>query len=96
MKENLDLKKEKIIFFGLYLEQRIAKEIKYPNSPLINVTTVLELEIIDDYYLELKKYKNDNIENLSIDYLRAGGFAVNFKNYSVNHLVKIGWIKLID
>jgi hypothetical protein len=98
MKENLDLKKEKIRFFGLYLEQRVAKEIKYPNSPAINVTTVLEIEKIDEYFLELKKLKlinqKDN-QNIN-DYLRVKGFAVPFKGYSVNHLVKIGWVKLID
>jgi hypothetical protein len=41
-------------FFGQYLEQIIAKETIYPNSPTINVTTVLLINQLSNYHLELK------------------------------------------
>jgi hypothetical protein len=41
-------------FFGQYLEQIIAKETKYPNSPTINTTTVLLINGLSNYHLELK------------------------------------------
>ena len=41
-------------FFGQYLEQIVAKETKYPNSPTINTTTVLLIEQLENYHLELK------------------------------------------
>ena len=41
-------------FFGQYLQQIIAKETKYPNSPSINTTTVLLINELPNYHLELK------------------------------------------
>lgn len=41
-------------FFGQYFEQIIAKETKYPNSPTINTTTVLLINELSNYHLELK------------------------------------------
>ena len=46
-------------FFGQYLEQIIAKETKYPNSPTINTTTVLLINELSNYHLELKPIIND-------------------------------------
>jgi hypothetical protein len=46
-------------FFGQYLEQIIAKETKYPNSPTINTTTVLLIAELENYHLELKPIIND-------------------------------------
>ena len=49
-------------FFGQYLEQIIAKETKYPNSPTINTTTVLILNKSSNYHLELKEINSENLK----------------------------------
>lgn len=41
-------------FWGQYLEQIVAKETIYPNSPTINTTTVLLINELLNYHLELK------------------------------------------
>jgi hypothetical protein len=41
-------------FFGQYIEQIVAKETKYPNSPTINTTTVFSINDLSNYHLELK------------------------------------------
>jgi hypothetical protein len=50
----LDMGVIKCRFFGQYLEQIVAKETGYPKSPTINVTTVLLINDISKYHLELK------------------------------------------
>lgn len=50
----LDKTAVKCRFFGQYFEQIIAKETKYPNSPTINTTTVLLINELSNYHLELK------------------------------------------
>jgi len=50
----LDKTAIKCRFFGQYFEQIIAKETKYPNSPTINTTTVLLINELSNYHLELK------------------------------------------
>lgn len=50
----LDKTAVKCKFFGQYLEQIIAKETKYPNSPTINTTSVLLIDELSNYHLELK------------------------------------------
>ena len=51
-------------FFGQYLEQIIAKETKYPNSPTINATTVLLIGELENYHLELKTLSKITDEDL--------------------------------
>ncbi len=41
-------------FFGQYLEQIVAKETIYVNSPKINTTIVLLINQLSNYHLELK------------------------------------------
>jgi hypothetical protein len=57
----------KCSFFGQYLEQIIAKENKYPKSPTINTTTVLLINQLSNYHLELKplsKITDEDAEKL--------------------------------
>lgn len=61
--ENTIENKEK--FFGLYLGQQIAKETKYPNSPTINVTSVIVMELVADYHLELKPLSEISDEDVA-------------------------------
>ena len=96
---------DKIKFFGQYLEQKVAKETKYPKSPIINTTVVFYCEWVEFYHLELKDpskisnedlalfAKNDNV--VAIDFLRSIGYAQQFMQYSIEDLVKLGWVKLI-
>ena len=62
----LDMGVIKCRFFGQYLEQIIAKETKYPKSPTINVTTVLILNDISKYHLELKNISKITDEDANI------------------------------
>ena len=95
----------KIKFFGQYFGQVVAKERNAPDSPPINVTKVLFLNRVNNYHLELKDpskvsnedlalfAKNDNVAG--IDFLRSRGYAQQFMQYSIDDLVKLGWVKLI-
>lgn len=96
---------DKVKFFGQYLEQKVAKETEYPGSPIINTTVVLNWDLIKYYHLELKhprKATNDefllyqkNTAVAAIDFLRSLGYAQPFMGYSIDDLVKLGWVKLI-
>lgn len=98
---------DKIKFFGQYLQQIVAKETKYPNFQKKNTTNVLLINQLSNYHLELKNpdeiskddYDLDIIAKnkgvASIDSLRSLGYAQPFMNYSIEDLVKLGWVKLI-
>ena len=131
---------DKCSFFGHYFQQIVAKETKYPNSPTINTTTVLLINRLSNYHLELKplsKITNEDIikwaylifnskfeikdtyqnandvwvlinknevpffiqpkdcNAMQIDYLRSKGYALPFRDYSVEDLISFGWVRLI-
>jgi hypothetical protein len=96
---------DKIKFFGQYLEQKVAKETKHPKSPIINTTVVLYCEWVEFYHLELKDPSEISYEDLVLfsknlnvvaaDFLRSIGYAQQFMHYSIDDLVKLGWVKLI-
>lgn len=77
-------------FFGQYLEQIIAKETKYPNSPTINTTTVLLIEQLENYHLELKplsKITNEDAEKLQYTLVNVVGLDGLIRQNSIE-LVK--------
>ena len=77
-------------FFGQYLEQIIAKETKYPNSPTINTTTVLLINELSNYHLELKplsKITNEDAEKLQYTLVNVVGLDGLIRQKSVD-LVK--------
>ena len=44
----------------------------------------------------LEDYKSiDFLEQSEVDFLRSKGYAVPFMNYSVEDLVKMGWVQLV-
>ena len=77
-------------FFGQYLEQIIAKETKYPNSPTINTTTVLLIEQLENYHLELKpllKITDEDAEKLQYTLVNVVGLDGLIRQNSIE-LVK--------
>lgn len=96
---------DKIKFFGQYLQQKVAKDTECPGSPIINTTAIWIWGLIKDYHLELKDPSKISEDDLSIidknkgvvniDILRSLGYAQPFMQYSIEDLVKLGWVKLI-
>ena len=77
-------------FFGQYIEQIIAKETKYPNSPTINTTTVLLINELLNYHLELKplsKITNEDAEKLQYTLVNVVGLDGLIRQNSIE-LVK--------
>ena len=77
-------------FFGQYLEQIVAKETKYPNSPTINTTTVLLIEQLENYHLELKpllKITDEDAEKLQYTLVNVVGLDGLIRQNSIE-LVK--------
>ena len=80
----------KCSFFGQYIEQIIAKETKYPNSPTINTTTVLLINELLNYHLELKplsKITNEDAEKLQYTLVNVVGLDGLIRQNSIE-LVK--------
>jgi hypothetical protein len=77
-------------FFGQYLEQIVAKETKYPNSPTINTTTVLLINQLSNYHLELKpllKITDEDAEKLQYTLVNVVGLDGLIRQNSIE-LVK--------
>ena len=81
-------------FFGQYFEQIVAKETKYPNSPTINTTTVLLINELSNYHLELKPTSKITVlerkelnkltsDKSVVEYLRIKKDFLRSKGYAV-------------
>lgn len=88
----LDKTAIKCRFFGQYFEQIIAKETKYPNSPTINTTTVLLINELSNYHLELKPLSKiadeDCILIFNKFYPNAIRYADAEKIYDIKNAIK--------
>lgn len=65
-------------------------------TPLSQITDE-DIDVIDMPYISIKDHLfNDIISQFEADYLRSKGYAVPWRDLSVDDLVKFGWVKLKD
>lgn len=85
-----------------YLRKVSAMTIRCPEdfvailTPLSQITDE-DIDVIDMPYISIKDHLfNDIISQFEADYLRSKGYAVPWRDLSVDDLVKFGWVKLKD